>query len=370
MVSAENGHMRLDATRWASLALAVTVQLPGLAFALLVVLVLLAVRPWPVTAIVAALLALCAYGFRPRLGRLPRRLPVLHRTDAPTLFGVIDQIARELGTSTIDDVVIDASDNAGTRVWGLRRHRMLQLGLPLWYVLSAQERVALLGHELGHGLHGDLTHGLLVGSSLEILQLWNELATPHQGHRRRRVDLTAVGEPVIRLVWLIIRVVVTRIAMLQLRLSRRAQVRAEYRADAASAQAASSTTAMSMLEKLLLGRWALLALNRAVRFGSDDIWSEMRAHVASVPQHERERLRRLAARTGHRVDSTHPPTTLRIEALARRPQVPAAIEVTDAVMEHIGAELHAVEARIARDLADRLGVSRRSSRLEATSARW
>ncbi|HEY7296021.1 MAG TPA: M48 family metalloprotease [Dehalococcoidia bacterium] len=68
-------------------------------------------------------------------------------------------IARELHMATINEIAVTPASNAAFGRMGWRRRRVLLLGQPLPLTLDSQERVALLGHELGHGVNGDAVRG-------------------------------------------------------------------------------------------------------------------------------------------------------------------------------------------------------------------
>src|SRR5262249_12104022 len=55
---------------------------------------------------------------------------------------------------------------------GWRRVPVLSIGLPLWMALRPQERLALLGHEIAHGVNGDGTRGFIVGAAFSGLDEW------------------------------------------------------------------------------------------------------------------------------------------------------------------------------------------------------
>jgi len=116
----------------------------------------------------AFLLAL-GWSLRPRFGRLPKNTPVLRRTDAPELFALVDEVARVAGTRGVDAIAVDDEINASVRSYGVRGRRLLTLGLPLWEVLTPQQRIALLGHEMGHYVNGDTRHGVIVGTAYRSL---------------------------------------------------------------------------------------------------------------------------------------------------------------------------------------------------------
>src|SRR5207244_8660082 len=67
-------------------------------------------------------------------------------------------------------VVVDETVNAYWQVSGLRRRRVLGLGVPLLAILEPQERVALVAHELAHARNGDVGRTLVVSSALRTLE--------------------------------------------------------------------------------------------------------------------------------------------------------------------------------------------------------
>jgi heat shock protein HtpX len=105
--------------------------------------------------IVGLFLVLIGIELRPRVPRLRAELGRTERADAPALFSIIDEVAGKVGAPRIDLLVLDESYNAWCGRFGIRRRCVLGLGLPLWGALSADGRLALLGHELGHLVNGD-----------------------------------------------------------------------------------------------------------------------------------------------------------------------------------------------------------------------
>ncbi|MEV5107581.1 hypothetical protein ACFQ7G_19640 [Streptomyces massasporeus] len=115
------------------------------------------------------------------------------------------------------------------------------------------------------------------------------------------------------------------------------------------------------MDRLLIADSAVTALQREANQAAlrghgaalraehaEHLWDRLAAHMESVPGHEYERLRRVGARRGHSVDSTHPPTHLRRACLLTGPPLPAAVP-TDADRERrIASELAAARAEVAR----------------------
>lgn len=301
-------------------------------------------------------LLLVAVAIRPRFGRLPRHATTLERADAPRLFALLDRIAAAAGTRTVDLVILQATANAAVSQYGLiRRRRALHLGVPLWHALTPQQRVAVLGHEFGHYANGDSRRGLVVGTALNTLVAWYLLLRPAAQLRRSTLESLA------RAVMYLPRGVVAALLWLLDRCTLHTARRAEYRADAVAAQIASTPAMVQTLDTLLttdsihqeLRRQGILARTR--NKGADPqaiaggLWSHLAEHSRSVPEHERERLRRVAAAHGHHHRATHPPTHLRKALLETAPGHLAAVHLDEGEAEAIDTELAGVEATFAKE---------------------
>ncbi|WP_043455310.1 M48 family metalloprotease [Streptomyces fulvoviolaceus] len=312
------GHRaRLTPAHVLSYALALLVH--GLSFALLGVGVWLLVRGWtrPLAAALGLPMALLFLVLRPRFPRLDTSLPRLGRAEAPRLFRLVDSVAREVGTRSVDVIVVDPYVNAAVTTYGLRR-RVLHLGLGLWSVLPPQEKVALLGHELGHFANGDTRHGSFVGSALHTLRLWVLVLVPERWNGRfgRLLSLLVLRGPH--------HLAQSALTLLE-KVTRRGFPRREYLADDLAAQVASTEAARDLMETLLHaehidGELRRLSEEAAQGTGRADetLWQRLAEHLAAVPPRERERMRRVSALEWHQQDAGHPPTHRRIELLDRR----------------------------------------------------
>ncbi len=304
--------------------------------------------------VVGLFLLAIAVILRPRVVRLPEGIPLLDRINAPELFALVDDVAAVVGTRGVDRIAIDSHFNASVSPYGVRGRRLLTIGLPLWEILSPEEQVALLGHELGHLANGDLRHGALVWSASRSLDVWSYLFAP--------IRLSGSwGVLAFNLMTYLPALTVEGIRILLDTLTLRAAQRGEYLADRFAATAGGSDAASHLMDRLLLeslvtttlGRersrqQTLLGTRQALDQGSEDLWRLLAEEVDSVPDHELERLRLAGLRQGHAVDSSHPPTHLRRACLAlaasRRPEV-----VVDTDREaDIAAELSVSRRTIAR----------------------
>ncbi|KAB8190574.1 M48 family metalloprotease [Nonomuraea phyllanthi] len=287
-----------------------------------------------------------AWLLRPRPAPFPRGGQALARADAPALYALLDRIGTEVGAPPTDLVAISGDVNASFRAYGWRRRRLVEIGYPLWLLLGPQERVSLLAHEMAHSSNGDGRQGLVVGSALHSLLELRRVARfnwqPGDGVSQLLADcaLAVVGVPVRGLV-----------LVMELLLYRSSQ-RAEYRADELAARVGGVAATVDLLDGFTT--WVVPAArfltSGAVAAGTGDLWEALRAQVAAVPASELERRRRAGRLADLRVDSTHPPTHLRIEHAERLPYARPGVPAPD--MEPIERELAAAAARVAQDLRE------------------
>ncbi|MFC9294905.1 M48 family metallopeptidase [Streptomyces sp. NPDC057011] len=339
------------------LACAVSLLVHGVTALLVLAGVLLIVLGWEtgVQPVIGFLLLGIASVLRPRPMRLPKDAPVLYRADAPRLFELIDEVGASIGTTGVDAVVVEPNAGAAVTVYGLRQRRMLLLGLGLWEILPPQERVALLGHELGHFAHGDLRRSRLTHGALHSLSVWLHVLAPTPARRLQDRFVNAAT--------FVPRWAAYGLLLLLDRLTLRASQRAEYLADASAVRAGSTAAAVGLLDRLLilrameaeLRRESVAAQVRGGRAGREardraeqGLWERLARHAGAVPEREYERLRRVAARRGHHVDSTHPPTHLRRRVAAAGEPHPAQVVCEDSRTAAIAAELAPARTVLAR----------------------
>ncbi|HXR74284.1 M48 family metallopeptidase [Actinocrinis sp.] len=311
---------------------------------------------------------LVAIAVRPQLWeilRKPRDIDqnCLTRDKAPALFGLLDRCAAQLTAPVPDYVLMDTRFNAATRSIGLRREKLLILGVPLWVVLSGPERVALLSHELGHHVNRDVTHGVWATIARRSLIEWIRIFNPRESVRdrfaRRHLGRSGPLESMASaLVPAFLFVVCGPAFLLVLgcyvgltRLDLRCGQRAEYLADELGARLASSAAAISLTQRLALAESVAYFVRRLKsERAKEDPWARLRAYIDSIPEHERRRRMLLDERRGTRIDATHPANYLRRKMLERRPQFPGTIEVDDAEWAAIDAELRKYFAMAAHSL--------------------
>ena len=371
----ESGRLRSsrDGAWLAATGLATLVHLVTLAMGASGVLLIVLVPHALPALVVGAVLILCTIGLRPRLGtmRTARRAMHLDRPRAPALYGLADRIAAELGTPPVKLICFDRDHNASYRRVGLRQRPVLTIGMPLWETLSVQERVAMLGHELGHGANGDTAQSLWVGAALRSLDEWYSVMTPGRrlapGQRSTTGSAAALGEMVARVLMFVFAEAVLQYHRLLLRVTVLGSRRAEYLADSMAARVGGSAATATMLEHLTLGR-AVEQVRRqrsyrgkgAPRRRRDeapaapeplpDFWVELRDYVDSIPASERQRRLRVSELDDSATDTTHPPTHLRIAFARQQPQPDPLIVPTAEELAAVEAELAPVRRAVAAAL--------------------
>jgi hypothetical protein len=264
---------------------ALLVHTVTLAFAVLGVYILITGWPYVLIMLAGALALGFAWVVRPRLAPFPKG--VVSRTQFPALFGLIDRVAQALGARPPDGVVLSAEFNAAFGRAGLRQRRVLWIGVPLFSMLGAQERVALLAHVIW--LYGNL---------------------------------------LMRLYW-------------------RASQRAEYLADRLAAETAGSAAMRLVLDKTSYRpAFEALVRNVALSHYARDLFAELPGKIATVPEREIERLHRLEVLRGSGLDQSHPPTAFRLEHIAAHSVQSARVVLNSAENDRITDELARVTGKL------------------------
>ena len=349
------GPSALDGVSVAAYAFSGVVHLVTLGLAIGGVL-LLVQSNWPMR-VVGAVLLLVAFQLRPRLGpgrRARKRLRLVGADTAPVLHRLAAQVAAELGTEPPALIAVNGDYNASYTRFGVRRRVLLTLGLPLWETLAPEQWVALLGHEFGHGANGDARRGVWIGSALRSLQEWYRILRPGRtayggGSSASARGLVALGEMLTRAVMAVFAELVLLANQLLRRLTALSGRRAEYRADAMAARVAGPEATTGLLRALTVGSAAGYVRGRYLLADGPrgDFWADLREYVASIPPSERDRRLLVSQLDDSAVDTSHPPTRLRLDFVGQLPAAGPAIVLSAADAAAIGAELAPARAAVA-----------------------
>lgn len=254
-----------------------------------------------------------AYILLPPINRNHAR--TYRREELPTLFALLDQIAERLGTTAPDGVHFDTVFNAymGQYRSGLfgRQDWILGIGLPLWAAASEAEKLAILTHELGHKVNDDPLRQGVFFQAKSVLTTWQYTFEMRSGD--------AFGGALAQLVFAAFVSGYDRVLSW---FSFFESQRAEYRADAAAARVAGRQAMQSALVTLTrqdLSNRAMLDLYPYRDNQNGRIFDHMGHAVSEADPALVTRYLDLAAAEKHRVDSSHPPTTLRLAFLEALP---------------------------------------------------
>jgi heat shock protein HtpX len=307
----------------------------------------------------AILAVLVSIVLLPRFGRLGRFEVPIEPNAVPQLSALIRDVAAAAGAPVPHQLIMSDRFNASIGTYGLRRRRVLNIGLPLWLSLAPQERVALLGHELGHSVNGDVRRLLLTRFAFDVFKKLVYLTTPDRGRSRysRRTSsvggLAVLGDLVSRWVLAVFCLIFTACGLFVDWLGMRVSHQSEYTADVLAVRLGGSAAAASMLDALVQRDTCLTALQRTVR--SDPAPANWRSEIERARAHARERierLRQLSIRDEASLFRSHPPTGLRVRLIESRAPEPASVVCEPARSDRIDAELAPYYGALRRELAN------------------
>lgn len=276
---------------------------------------------------------LVAWVIRPRFPMIPKNL--LPRSDAPRLHELVDRVAHANQTPTPYALTIEPDFNAAFLGAGLfRRRSVVMIGLPLWTILTPQERIALLSHEFAHGIHRDSLTSGIVGNAIGTLLGFSEMTRPSGEH-----VFVAMFSPVLAVISGAFR----SLAFLMITLLWHHSQEAEFLADFSASRVAGSEAAASLLRKLMLGSYPpriLEPISYSADWRRQNFFPTFREFVQVLPALEAERVRRLFMAGDFARNTTHPPPAARVEFMERHSSAPSFVADPD--------EMAAIDVELAR----------------------
>lgn len=296
-----------------------------------------------------------AYWLRPRLGRLkPLMADAFTITDAkqPALFALLRRVAEAAGTKMPNVVGLSSEWNASAAVVGLRRRRVIVIGVPLLAALRPQERVALLAHEFAHLAHDDSLRQLMRQPALTHFGM---LATAVRAPRSEMPSVyllvwRVVGGALAALLWL----VHYGLNLLGAKENRRT----ELRADELAARLAGSTAALGTVDVLACVEELAAFVGPSGEKGRTmQSWHEKVQWARERLSERVPRLRQLTMRTHAGLFASHPAPGRRHELLKRQPHRDPAVVLTDAESARIDAQMQPYAEAIRKEIEeDRYGL--------------
>jgi heat shock protein HtpX len=278
--------------------------------------------------ILAVFMILVAVECRIRFDRVGDRWDGVSRQELPGLWSVIDEAQVALGAPRVDTLIITNEFNASCARSGIRRRVVLTIGLPLWGVLSADARQALLGHELGHLVNGDPTTAFATQPALNTFASLAEIFDPRDMIDSQNAVAEFFGTLLAYAVFLPLHLVCNWAQTALIRVAAQDHQRAEVYADALSVKLGGTAGATELTQVLLFETGVLDALRRSAAASDDpQIWrAAVGEATAACAAHARVAEQR-SMRYGVSRYRSHPPDGLRSRLVRSWPRADPAIPV-------------------------------------------
>lgn len=286
----------------------------------------------------------------PHFQKLPKE--DVKREDFPSLYKLVDNIAEAYGCKSIDTIVIDSSFNAAYSEIGFKRKRVLYLGLPLFCILNSKEKVAIIGHELAHGINGDITRGLITTTATNTLIRWYEMSKPEYILGEEEGYMKIIMLPVNLLLFCLSELILL-VAFLLVFLVYSDSQRAEYLADHLSSTISGTDAMKALLSKFHYDHAYYIALQRtALDSKNINFFEEIIRQATITPNKEIERIKRIERMDGSRLDATHPPTSYRINFIDSLGELNPKVVLSEAESQLIDQELNSLAENLQEKLID------------------
>jgi Zn-dependent protease with chaperone function len=209
------------------------------------------------------------------------------------------------------------------------------LGVPLWVCLRPQERVFVVGHELGHFVNRDIRRGLLTQPACTIFGNLADLVRP--------VSTVGDEDNIVMMIVKAMRMpfqwalayVLNGIHLAITMLAARDGQRAEYQADVMAMQLAGGSAASAL--DMLSETFSAIVASRARGNQGFAGWAAAIEQTRAEREHRVHRIRQLTQRTEASPLRSHPPTGLRHRMAATVPYHDPKVILTDEAPAQIDA---------------------------------
>lgn len=258
-----------------------------------------------------------AWLLRPRLPRLSKQAAKdeVTREEYPVLFRMLDEMSDVLNTRRVEKALVNEEFTAFFTQTGWRQRKVVGIGLPLFEILTPQEKVAVLAHELAHGANGDVRRSFYIGSAIGSLVQWYFVVRPESLWAEDSGWVGFLMIPFAALMYGVSWLLYGVILLLEMLIYADSQ-RAEYLADYLASTVCGTEAMKSALGKLHGGAVFVHQLQRAyLNKSMETFFRDFKEEATTLPQRERERIERVEMMEQSRLDVTHPPTKHRIEFL-------------------------------------------------------
>ncbi|WP_185748997.1 M48 family metalloprotease [Humibacillus xanthopallidus] len=285
----------------------------------------------------------------------------------PHTHRLVAALASDLGVRPPASIHVNLDFNAYVMSTGWRLRPALVIGLPTWTYLTDDERIAILGHELGHLAGRDHGRGTLVGTAHVVLVRLATLVTPLPAGASSNLSPSTVDDGgwggTATMNWmgtLLLRVISFPAVALLLAFERLAATDRqwrEYLADLRAADVAGTAAVVRLLLTMMNTSGLHTLAGSAARRREDPfaVLEHVRTRPAPTPS-EVSSARARARQADLRWDDSHPRDDLRLDVVEAHPATPepAALESHRVLVRAAEAELATLRPGLSRELSHEL----------------
>ncbi|MBI2519537.1 MAG: M48 family metalloprotease [Bdellovibrio sp.] len=272
---------------------------------------------WHPISIVGSLFFLyVSYFLKPNFPKKPEE-KLYSSKDLPFTFAVLDKIGKKLNTKATHEIAILQEYNAYYGIYGMKAKRVVGLGLPLINALTNKELLFVLGHEMGHGSHGDNSRSFYIFTSVLSLSKWHVILRPVTLWDSN-IGFYALGAFPFLLLQLMLSYVIYGVVWLMAWLFYRSSQVDEFHADYSGYLIAGESDAQVALTKMHYGAYFEILVQKSALNREKDpyqLFARLRNKINELPENEKMRITKLIAKEKGSLDMTHPPTIYRQMAL-------------------------------------------------------
>lgn len=252
----------------------------------------------------------------------------LPKKDFPELYKAVNLVCKKFNTSELEGIILNEEFNAGITEYGIKKKKILFIGLPLWSVLNNEEKLDLIGHEIAHCVNGDPSRNKIISTAINTLIKAGRIIHPES--LLINISISSLVLEVSRYAIMPINILLVGIsnllwntAYLLNNLVWLDSQKAEYLADLLASSICGNKASISLMQKCSYSDIFYFELQKLVikgkkTFDNVDIFEEVNNKIKDLPDHEIERLNRLLTKEEHKIDIKHPPTYSRILLLEEK----------------------------------------------------
>ncbi|MCO4780694.1 MAG: M48 family metalloprotease [Candidatus Cloacimonetes bacterium] len=275
--------------------------------------------------------------------------PFLPRDEFSNTIQLINDIAKQLNVAKPDYYLYDLDFNAAVMRCGtFNSKRAIIVGLPLFYVLNPQEKVALISHELAHFSNNDPKRSIIIGSVYHSLITWLDILQPECLWPSHQPAIEAFFEFLGNIcLYLISRIPSSLLVIFHL-LNQQDSQRSEYYADLLGATISGKEAFNTMLQNFEYDHIVELCTQRITvqKDLSINFLNLLTTMISEVPAREKKRLITVSERFGLAIDESHPPTFFRQKVVDKLAPSQGQYTLSSETHSKIQREIEAMKDRI------------------------